>query len=140
MSCSVRNTLTTYSQIERIKAEVEQAATAQLHAGDARTALSRYTDDAVAVTNTEVFSSRELLGVNIGEYYRSLEKVNHASWEDIHIQVLDESAATFSARFTYGFTGNDGKTTNLKGVWTALFVLDRGSWKIRLRHESFQET
>lgn len=127
------------SQIEKIKTAVEQAATTHLNAKDADTALSHLTDDVLAVSNTTVFSSRELLTPDIEEYYKILKKVNHASWKDIHIHVINENAATFTAIFSYGFTRMNGEITNLKGVWTALFILDKGIWKIRLRHESFEQ-
>ena len=68
-----------------------------------------------------------------------LKSVNHAAWEDIHINVISEEAATFTAKFSYGFTSIDDDVTNLRGVWTALFILDQGAWKIRLRHESFEQ-
>ena len=128
------------SHIAKIRAEVERAATAHLHAKDAKTALSHCTDDVVAVSNTDLFPSRESLAVDIGEYYRSLKHVTYASWEDVRIHVIDEGAAIFTARFRYGFTAKDGRTTDLWGVWTALFVLERGIWKIRVRHESFEQT
>ncbi len=127
------------SQIIKIKAEVEQAATLHLNAKDVNTALNHYMDDVLAVSNIKLFSSRESLVANIGEYYKILKKVNYASWEDVHIHVINESAATFTAKFSYGFTSTDDQITDLKGVWTALFVLDKGIWKIRLRHESFEQ-
>lgn len=127
------------SQVKRIEAEVEQAATAHLHAKDLDTALGHFTDDVLAVSNSMFFPSRHTLAADIGEYYANLKEVNHASWEDIHIRVINVSAATFTARFRYGFTSTNGEVTDLRGVWTALFVLDEGSWKIRLRHESFEQ-
>ena len=127
------------SQKMRIKAEVEQAATRHLNAKDLDTALSHYTDDAYAVSNITIFPSLESLSAEVSEYYKILKKINYASWEDIHIQVLNESAATFTAKFRYGFTSNDDEITDLKGVWTALFIFAKGVWKIRLRHESFEQ-
>lgn len=127
------------SQITQIKAEVEQAATTHLHARGLHTALSHFTDDILAVSNTDLLASREALAAEIGEYYSVLKEVNYAFWEDVHIHVINESAATFTARFRYGFTTANNKTTDLKGVWTALFVLQEGIWKIRLRHESFEQ-
>jgi ketosteroid isomerase-like protein len=126
------------NQIIKIKEEVEQAATTHLNAKDADTALSHYTEDVLAVSNN-LFSSRESLATDIIEYYKILKKVNYASWEDIYIHVINESTATFTAKFSYGFTSQDNNITNLRGVWTALFLLDKGIWKIRLRHESFEQ-
>jgi ketosteroid isomerase-like protein len=127
------------SQIIKIKTEVEQAATTHLNAKDVETALSHYTDDVLAVSNFKLFPSRESLAADIGEYYKILKKVNYASWGDVHIHVINESAATFTAKFSYGFTSVNDNINDLKGVWTALFILDKGIWKIRLRHESFEQ-
>ena len=127
------------SQIKQIENEVEQAATRHLNAKDLETATGHFTDDILAVSNERLFSSREVLIKDIEEYYGILKKVNYASWEDIHIRVINEGAATFTAKFKYGFTDMDDRTINLRGVWTALYVLDEGNWKIRLRHESFEE-
>ena len=124
----------------KIEAEVELAATAHLNVKDKTTALSHFTDDVFAVSNTRVFSSREELAAEIDGYYKNLKTVNHAAWEDIHIKVINEKAATFTAKFKYGFTSIDDEVTNLVGVWTALFIFDQGAWKIRLRHESFEQT
>ena len=125
--------------IFKVHTEVEQAATRHLNAADAETALSHYTNDAFAVSNTTIFSSLESLSEEVGKYYKILQKVNYASWEDVNIHVINESAATFTAKFSYGFTDKDGVKTDLRGVWTALFILDGGDWKIRLRHESFEQ-
>ena len=127
------------SQITRIRAEVEQAATEHLNTKNADTALSHFTNDVLAVSNVELFPSRESLATDIGEYYSILKKVNYASWEDVYIHVINERTATFTAKFSYGFTSTDDQITDLKGVWTALFILDKGIWKICLRHESFEQ-
>jgi ketosteroid isomerase-like protein len=123
----------------KIEADVEKAATTHLNAKDVDTALSHFNDDVLAVSNNTLFSSRKSLADDIVKYYSILKEVNYASWEDVHIHVINESAAIFTAKFSYGFTSMDGETTNLKGVWTALFILDKGIWKIRLRHESFEQ-
>ncbi len=125
--------------VKKIKVEIEQAANLHLNATDMDAALSHYTDDMVAISNTEVFFSREELATELSEYYDILKSVNYASWEDINIHVISESAATFTAKFNYGFTSKDGEQTDLSGVWTALFILVKGKWNIRLRHESFGE-
>jgi hypothetical protein len=126
-------------QIEKIKAEVEETATTHLHALDTETALGHYAEDVIAVSNNELYSSLDALAVGIRDYYRTLKKVNHASWKDIHIQVISESAATFTARFSYGFTSADETVTELTGLWTALFVLEEKGWMIRLLHESVEQ-
>ena len=125
--------------LTKIEAEVELAATTHLNAKDKTTALSHFTDDVFAISNTRVFSSHEELAAEIDGYYKNLKSVNHAAWEDIHIKVINEKAATFTAKFNYRFTRIEDEVTNLRGVWTALFILDRGAWKIRLPHESFEQ-
>jgi len=127
------------SQLKKIKAEVERAATEHLNSKDADTALNHFTDDILAVSNIDLFSSRESLYTEIGDYYKILKKINYTSWEDVHIHVINQRTATFTAKFSYGFTSMDDKITDLKGVWTALFIRDKGIWKIRLRHESFEQ-
>ena len=129
----------TMNQITRIKTEVEKAATQHLNTKDVDTALSHFTDDVIAVSNVNLFPSRESLAAEIGEYYKILKKVNHASWKDVRIHVINESAATFTAKFNYGFTSINDQITDLEGVWTALFILDKGNWRIRLRHETFEQ-
>jgi ketosteroid isomerase-like protein len=127
------------SQEERIKEAVKQAANKHLNAKDEKTALSHYMDNVLAISNIQIFPSRESLAADIAEYYKILKKVNYASWEDIHIHVINESTATFTAKFSYGFTSIDDKVIDLQGVWTALYVLDKGIWKIRMRHESLEQ-
>jgi ketosteroid isomerase-like protein len=128
----------TKDHIVKIKTEIEQAATAHLNAQDVDTALNHYADEVFAVSNTKIFPTRESLFADIREYYKILKEVNYASWKEVHIHVIGESAATFTAQFSYGFTSTDGTITDLEGVWTALFIRIGKTWKIRLRHESFQ--
>ncbi len=104
------------SQITRIQAEVERAATKHLNTKDVDTALSHFTDNVIAASNVKLFPSRESLAADIGEFYKILKKVNYASWKDVHIHVINESAATFTAKFRYGFTSIDDQITDLKGV------------------------
>ena len=127
------------NQLSKIKAEVKEAATIHLNTTDAENALSHYTEDVIAVSNVKLFPSFESLADDIKEYYKNLKEVNYASWDDIHIHVISETAATFTAQFRYGFTDMDNQKTDLQGIWTALFIRDGGSWKIRLRHESFSQ-
>ena len=127
------------SRLSKIKAEVKEAATVHLNTTDANNALSHYTEDVIAVSNVKLFPSFESLADDVKEYYKNLKEVNHASWDDIHIHVISETAATFTAQFRYGFTDMDNQKTDLQGIWTALFIRDGGNWKIRLRHESFSQ-
>ena len=129
----------TTKQINQIKAEIEQVATEHLNTSDIDTALSHFTNDIYAVSNTDVFPSRAELATHITGYYNLLKQVNYASWEDISIHVIDHKAATFSAKFRYDFTSTNSEQVKLKGVWTALYIREQSIWKIRLRHESFKQ-
>lgn len=124
------------SQIAQMKAEVEQAAIEHLNAKDAATALSHYTEDAMAVSNDTLYPSFEKLAEDIKAYYDILKEVNLAVWDNMYINVIDTDAALVTAKFRYSFTSTNDEKTDLRGVWTALYVRSNGSWKIRVRHES----
>ena len=126
----------TESQIAQIKAEVKRAAIEHLNAKDVATALSHYTEDAMAVTNDTLYPSFEKLAEDIKAYYNILKEVNLAVWDDMHISVINTDAALVTAKFRYSFTSTNNEKTDLQGVWTALYVRSNGSWKIRVRHES----
>ena len=125
------------SQIAQIKAEVEQAAIEHINAKDAATALSHFTENAIAVSNVKFFPSFEMLAEDVKAYYDILKEVNLAVWDEMHINVIDTDAALVTAKFRYSFTSTNDEKTDLQGVWTALYVRSNGSWKIRVRHESF---
>ncbi len=129
----------TDSQIDSIKKEVERAANKHLKARDADTALGHFVEDVIAISNVDVFPSKESLALDVRNYYAYLKKVDQASWEDIYINVVSEAAATFTAKFRYEFTTTDNSSIKLRGVWTALFVLADQVWKIKMRHESFEQ-
>ena len=63
------------NQIMKIESEVKGVATRHLNVKDINTALSHYTDDAIAISNTKVFPNREELAAEIGEYYKILKCV-----------------------------------------------------------------
>jgi uncharacterized protein (TIGR02246 family) len=127
------------SQVAQIKAEVKQAAIDHLNTKDAETALSHFADDIIAVSNDKFFPSFDALAKDVRAYYEILEEVNLAAWDDIHIRVISRNAAVFTAQFRYSFTSKDNNRTDLQGIWTTLYVRDKGRWKIRVRHESFVE-
>jgi ketosteroid isomerase-like protein len=127
----------TESQVERIKAEVRQAADEHLHAKDAVTALSHYMDDVTAASNEKLYSSLEILAGDIKGYYRILKEVHLAAWDEIHIHVISAYASYVSARFRYSFTSTDNERTDMHGVWSALYIKKKDTWKIRAIHESF---
>jgi ketosteroid isomerase-like protein len=122
---------------DKIRAEVEQAATAHLNAKNATTALSHFTKNAIAVSNTKLFPSFEALSEDVKAYYSILQEVNLAVWDEMHINVINTGTALVTATFRYSFTDVNNEKTDLKGVWTALYVRCEGDWKIHVRHESF---
>jgi ketosteroid isomerase-like protein len=119
--------------------EVKQAAVDHLNSKSAEEALVHFTKDIIAVSNEKLFPSYDELEKDVKDYYNILERINYAKWSDIKILVINNDAATFTAKFKYSFTSIDDEVTNLKGIWTALFVRESGNWKIRLRHETFSE-
>ena len=127
------------SQVAQIEAEIKQAAIDHLNTKDADTALSHFADDIIAVSNDKLFPSLEKLSEDVRAYYKILKEVNLAAWDEIHIRVINTNAAVFTAKFRYGFTSKDKTRTDLQGIWTTLYVRDKGRWKIRVRHESFVE-
>ena len=124
-------------QLAAVKAEVTQAADDHLQAKDAATALSHFTEDAIAVSNTKLFPSFETLAEDVKVYYNILKEVNLAVWDELFINVINMDTALVTGRFRYSFADTSGEKTNLQGVWTALYIRRNGSWKIQLRHESF---
>jgi ketosteroid isomerase-like protein len=125
--------------LNKINSEIKRAALDHLHAKDAKEALDHFTNDVVAVSNEKLFPSFQALAEDVKAYYEILKEVRYADWDDIHIQMIDENAATFTAKFRYDFTTTDNEKVDLKGIWTALYVRENDDWKIRLRHESFSQ-
>jgi uncharacterized protein (TIGR02246 family) len=126
------------SEIAQIKAEVKQTAIDHLNAIDAKTALSHFTEDVIAVSNTQLFPSLEALAENVKAYYNILKEVNFADWDEMHIKAINKDSAMVIAKFRYSFTDTNDEKTNLKGVWTALYVRRNDGWKICVRHETFE--
>ena len=124
-------------EVARIKSEVEQAAFEHLNTKDAETALSHFAHDIIAVSNDKLFPSFESLAKDVRAYYEILKEVNFADWDDIHIRVINQKAAVFTAKFRYSFTSIENTRMDLRGIWTSLYVKDKSDWKIRVRHESF---
>lgn len=125
------------NKIEKLKAEVQQAATEHLNAGDADTALSYYSKNAAIVSNGYLYPAFQLFSEHVREFYASLRKVDLAVWEDIHIPIINAGAGIFTAKFRWRSTDTKGEMLNLQGVWSAMFVREKDCWKINTRHESF---
>lgn len=125
--------------VERIGSQVRQAAFDHLHAPDAATALSAFTEDAVLVSNARWYSSAEW-AAQVRDFYGTLQEVHIAEWEEMRIDVVRADAAAVTARFHWSSTDTSGHTIDLRGVWTALLAKEdeHERWKIRMRHESFE--
>lgn len=124
--------------VERIENEVRRAALEHLQARDAATALGGFTEDAALVSNARWYSAIEW-AEQIEEFYRTLREVHAAEWEEMRVDVVTSDAAVVTAMFRWSSTDTSGDTIDLRGVWTALYVRERGEWKIRVRHESFND-
>lgn len=125
------------SEIARIKAEVKQAAIDHLNARDAKTALSHFTEDVIAVSNTQLFPSLGVLAEDVHAYYNILKEVNLAVWDEMHTKVVNKDIAVVTGKFRYSFTDTEDQRTDLQGVWTSIYVRRDSDWKICARHESF---
>ena len=120
------------------KAEVQQAAADHLNAGDADTALSDYSKDAIIVSNDYQYPSFKLFAEHVKEFYATLSNVDLAVWKDINIKIINAEVAIFTAKFRWRSTDKKGDTLNLQGVWSAVFIREKDYWKINMRHESFR--
>lgn len=127
----------TENQITQIKAEIKQAANDHLNARDAETALGHFTNNAIAVSNTQLFPSFEALAEDVRAYYSILKEVNLAVWDEMRTNVINKDAAAVTASFRYSFTNTNDERTDLQGVWTAVYIRKIDGWKIYVRHESF---
>lgn len=125
------------SQIAQTKAEVKKAATEHLNSKDASTALSYYTKNAIIISNGSQYPSFESFAEEIKEFYSSLSKINLAAYDEMYINVINNDAALFNAKFRWSSTDTNGETVDLQGVWSALYVRQDGRWKMSFRHESF---
>jgi ketosteroid isomerase-like protein len=117
---------------------VKQAAWQHINAEDAASALSWYEPDAIVASHGMLYPSFDRFADDVRAFYGNLREVRIAEWDDMYVQVLSADAAVLTATVRWSSSDNDGVRTDLKGVWTAVFVQDAGRWKIRARHESFE--
>ena len=139
MSCKDHNNLKlSESEVSRIKAEIEKTALNHLNSESAILALSYYTEDAKIMSNGILYSSFESFAADIKDFYSNLNIVNHATYNDMHINVLASDNAHLNTKFHWISTDKNGQKIEIKGTWSALFVLKEGHWKMCFRHESFR--
>ena len=138
MSCKNHNEINlSESQVFQIEAEIEKTAINHLNSKSAISALSYYTEDAKIRSNDILYSSFESFATEINEFYSNLSKIYHADYDEIHINVLAHDVAHFSAKFHWISTDTDGMKIDIKGTYSALYVLKDCQWKMSFRHESF---
>jgi ketosteroid isomerase-like protein len=117
---------------------VKQTACDLLAARDAETVLHFYAPCATVVSNGYVYPSFEAFSSELESFYGSLREVGVAAWGEMRVNVLSETAAVFTGRFSWSSTDAEGERTDLRGTWTAVFVLVEARWRIQVRHESFE--
>jgi hypothetical protein len=126
------------TQASRIKAEIEKTALNHLNSKNAISALSHYTVDAKIMSNGILYSSFESFAADIKDFYSNLRSIDLAAYNDMHIKVLASDNAHLSTKFHWTSTDINGQKTEIKGTWSALFILIDGKWKMCFRHESFR--
>lgn len=119
-----------------VEEAVRQTAWEHLRAGDADAALSHYEPDALVASDGVLSPSFDAFARQAREFYRTLQEVHLAVWDDMHVEVLSDQLAVLTATFRWSSTDTAGVRTDLKGVWTGVFVRRQGQWRIRMRHES----
>jgi len=128
----------TASEISSIKNAVRKAVTNHLNAPDADTALSHYMPDATIVSNGMLYETFELFEKDTHDFYNSLKEIKLAVWDNIRIEVFSADLALFNASVRWKSVDKAGSVLNLKGIWSAIYCLEKGDWKILFRHESFK--
>jgi uncharacterized protein (TIGR02246 family) len=126
------------AQRAAIAEAVKQAAWQHLTAPNAAAALSHYEPDAVVPSDGRLYPSFELFAADARDFYDTLQRVDLAVWEEMHVQVLSHDVAVLTATVRWSWTDTAGARTDLKGVWKAVYVQQEGRWLIRTRHESFE--
>ena len=128
----------TASEINLIKKAVRKAASDHLNAPDADTALSHYMQDTTIVSNGMLYETFELFEKDTRDFFNSMEEVKLAVWDNMRIQVFNPELALFNASVRWISVDKVGSVLNLKGIWSAIYCLEEGDWKILFRHESFE--
>jgi len=116
---------------------IQDAAWRHLRAPDAATALGFYEPDAVVAGDGRLYESFEAFAEDAREFYGTLREVHLAVWDEMQVEVLGENAAVLTATVRWSSTDTAGVRTDLRGVWTAVWVWGTRGWRISARHESF---
>ncbi len=126
------------AQRAAVEEAVKQAAWQHLTAQNAASALSHYEPDAVVASDGRLYPSFELFARDARDFYDTLQQVDLAVWDEMHVQVLTRDIAVLTAKVRWSSIDTSGVRLDLTGVWTAVYVQHDGRWKIRTRHESFE--
>ena len=124
-------------QIANIKTEIKETALRHLNSESAISALGFYTKDATVISNGRLYSSFESFAEDIKEFYSTLSKINLAAYDEMDINVITNDVALLTAKFRWSSTDKKGVTTDLQGVYSALYVFEDDRWKMSWRHESY---
>jgi ketosteroid isomerase-like protein len=126
------------AQRSAIAEAVKQAAWQHLESENATQALSYYEPDAIVASNGSLYPSFERFAEDARAFYAALRETHLAVWDEMRVQVLSGDVAALTATVRWSSTDTAGVRTDLKGVWTAVYVRHGGYWKISTRHESFE--
>jgi hypothetical protein len=114
---------------------VRKAASDHLNAPNAETALRHYKLNATIISNGMMYENFELFEKDTHDFYNSLQEVKLAVWDNIQIRVFNPELALFNASVRWTSIDKPGSVLNLKGIWSAVYCLEEGGWKILFRHE-----
>jgi len=126
------------SQWAAIEEAVKQSAWQHLKAENAAAALDCYMPGALVASDGSLYSSFEHFANDARQFYDNLGQVDLAVWDEMHVQVVASDVAVLTATVRWSSTDVVGVRTDLKGVWTAVYVERGGRWRISTRHESFE--
>ena len=127
------------TQSTAIEEAVKQSAWQHLRAESAAAALDCYVPDALVASDGSLYSSFEQFAKDARQFYDTLGQVDLAVWDEMHVQVVASDVAVLTATVRWSSTDTVGVRTDLKGVWTAVYVERGGRWRICTRHESFED-
>jgi hypothetical protein len=126
--------------LKSVRDAVMQAARDHLQAKDAPTAINHYSQAATIISNGRMFRSFAEFCQDTHSFYRSLDRVELAEWDQMDVRVLNISTAIFTGVVRWSSLDTSGNRLKLKGIWSAIYVLEDEGWKIIYRHESFENS
>lgn len=122
----------------KISEEVKQTATGLVTAalqGDAERVLSFYDGAAVIVEQGQIRASMDEVKQSVRAFYQHNQVLENAL-EEMRVQVLSSEAAVLTCYFRFASADAAGQKQQMKGAWTAVFVRQKGEWKVVAAHQS----